>query len=88
MRTVKGFTGSPDFSVTIAATRSITLSAFGVSVGSAETGDVVIVGRSTGAGSGERVTLETADGGEAFVAASFAVRASFWLISASMYCAC
>jgi hypothetical protein len=34
VRTVKGFTGSPDFSVT-AATRSMTLSAFGVSVGSA-----------------------------------------------------
>jgi hypothetical protein len=37
----EGITGSPDFSVTMAATRSMTLSALGVSVGSAETGDVV-----------------------------------------------
>jgi hypothetical protein len=51
-------------------------------------GDVVTGGLGTGAGSGGSVTLDTADDGEAFAAASLAVRASFWLMSASMYWAC
>ena len=84
VRTVNGFTGSPGFPDTTKATRSMTLSAFGVSVGYGGSIGDNGAGRGSGAGSGGSGTTVGGGGALLLVVVIFAVSASFWLISASM----
>ena len=77
MRTVNGFTGSPGFSDTTKATRSITLSAFGVSVGSGGSVGDTGTGRGSGTGSGGSGTTVGGGGMLLLAVVIFAVSASF-----------
>ena len=77
VRTVNGFTGSPGFSDTTKATRSMTLSAFGVSVGSGGSVGDTGTGRCSGTGSGGSGTTVGGGGTLLLAVVIFAVSASF-----------